>query len=194
MAVANVYGQSARWLVPLLYLFSAAAFVADIKRDNALAYGVIYIPLVATALFHRRRAGLWILTAATCLLAIVGAFVPAVNPDLPDVVGNRILSIMAILATAAFVHHARAILDRLAAQTSRAEAAERIKSEIFANLSCEIAYAAAYPAEPVESDDGGLPPRPTPGAGTCTRWRAAIAGHDRQSDRPDPDRCPPAAA
>ncbi|MFL5255692.1 MAG: sensor histidine kinase [Rhodopila sp.] len=136
--LANMYGRSARWLVPLLYLLSAAAFVADIKRDNTLAYGVIYTPLVATALFHRGRAGLWILTVATCILVIVGAFVPVVNPDLPDLIGNRILSIMAILATAAFVHHARAIRDRLAAQTSRAEAAERIKSEVLANLSREM--------------------------------------------------------
>jgi signal transduction histidine kinase len=136
--IVNVYRRSARWLVPLLYLLSAAAFVADLKRDNTLAYGVIYIPLVATALFHRGRAGLWILTVATCLLVIVGAFIPAVNPDLPDLIGNRILSVMAILATAAFVHHARAIQDRLAGQTGRAEAAERITSEVLANLSREM--------------------------------------------------------
>jgi signal transduction histidine kinase len=138
MAVANVYRRSTRWLVPLLYILSAAAFVADVKRDNTLAYGLIYIPLVATALFHRQRAGLWILTAATCLLVIIGASVPMVHSDLPDLVGNRILSIMAILATAASVHRARIIQDRLAAQTRRAEAAERIKSEVFTNLSREM--------------------------------------------------------
>jgi signal transduction histidine kinase len=132
------YRQSARWLVPVLYVMSAAAFVADLTRDNMLAYSIIYVPLVATSVFHRGRAGLWIITAVTCILVIVGAMVPVIHPDLPDLIGNRILSILAILATAAFVHHARTSLERLAVQTRRAEAAERIKSEVLANLSHEM--------------------------------------------------------
>jgi signal transduction histidine kinase len=131
-------GRPARWLVPVFYVLRALAFVADLYRDNMLAYGIIYVPLVATAVFHRSRSGLWILTGLTCLLVVVGAFVPLVNPDLPDLIGNRILSILAILATAAFVHHARVSQDRLAAQTRRAEAAERIKSEVLTNLSHEM--------------------------------------------------------
>ncbi len=37
-----------------------------------------------------------------------------------------------------FVWHARSVQDRLAAQTGRAEAAERIKTEVLTNLSQEI--------------------------------------------------------
>jgi signal transduction histidine kinase len=138
MPVLSRYGHSARWLVPVLYVLSAGAFVADLTRDNMLAYGIIYVPLVATSVFHRGRAGLWIITAVACLLVITGSLVPVVRRDLPDLIGNRILSILAILATAAFVHHARASQERLAAQTRRAEAAERIKSEVLANLSQEM--------------------------------------------------------
>jgi signal transduction histidine kinase len=43
-----------------------------------------------------------------------------------------------LLATAAFTWHARSIQERLAEQTGRAEAAERIKTEVLSNLSQEI--------------------------------------------------------
>jgi signal transduction histidine kinase len=138
MPVLTASGRSARWLVPVLYVMSAAAFLADLTRDNVLAYGIIYVPLVATAVFHRGRAGLWIVTVLACVLVTAGALVPVVHSNLPDLIGNRILSILAILATAAFVHHARTSHDRLAAQTRRAVAAERIRSEVFTNLSREM--------------------------------------------------------
>jgi signal transduction histidine kinase len=131
-------GRSARWLVPVLYAFSGLAFVFDLCRDNTLAYGIIYAPLIATAVFHKSRSGLWNLSFIACLLVVVGAFFPVVESDLPDMVGNRILSILAIGATAAFVHHARDIQERLAAETRRAEAAERIKTDVLTNLSQEI--------------------------------------------------------
>jgi signal transduction histidine kinase len=136
--VAVIVGRLARRLVPLIYMVSALAFAADLGRNNILAYGIIYTPLIATAVFHARRSGLWILTAIACVLVVIGAFFPVVNPDLPDMIGNRVLSIMAILATAAFVQHAREIQDRLADQTRRAEAAERIKTDILTDLSNEI--------------------------------------------------------
>ena len=131
-------GRWVRWLVPVLYLMAALAFLSDIYRDNMLAYGVIYVPLVATSVYHERGAGLWILTLAACAMVVIGGIFPAVNPDLPDMIGNRVLSILAILATAAFVRHARATQERLAAETRRAEAAERIKSEVLTNLSQEM--------------------------------------------------------
>jgi signal transduction histidine kinase len=127
-----------RRLVPLIYLVSALAFLSDLNRDNTLAYGIIYTPLVATAVFHRRRSGLWILTTVAIVLVVVGAFLPVVGPDLPDLIGNRILSTLAILATAGFVHHARETQERLTAQTRRAEAAERIKTDVLTDLSEEI--------------------------------------------------------
>jgi signal transduction histidine kinase len=128
----------ARRLVPLVYVVSALAFLSDMERDNTLAYGIIYTPLIGTAVFHRRRVGLWLLTGGACIMVVVGAFFPVVGRDIPDLVGNRALSIMAILATAAFVYHARDIQDRLKDQTQRAAAAERIKSEVLNDLSQEI--------------------------------------------------------
>jgi len=128
----------ARRLVPVIYVVSLFAFIADLERANTLAYGIIYAPLIATAVFHRRRRGLWIMTGAVCAMVVIGAFLPVVGPNLPDVIGNRILSIIAILATAAFVHHARDIQERLAVETRRAEAAERAKTNVLTDLSEEI--------------------------------------------------------
>ena len=127
-----------RWLVPAIYAISGVAFVEDICRDNTLAYGIIYAPLVATAVFHKDRTGLWVITGIACLMVVIGTFLPVFSPDMPDMIGNRILSILAILATAIFVRHARDIQDRLAAETRRAEAAERIKTDVLTNLSQEI--------------------------------------------------------
>jgi signal transduction histidine kinase len=128
----------ARRIVPVIYAVSALAFLSDMMRDNALAYGIIYTPLIATAVFHERRSSLWFLTAIACAMVVLGAFFPVVSTDLPGMVSNRLLSMMAIVATAVFVHHARDIQDRLAAQTRRAEAAERIKTDVLTDLSEEI--------------------------------------------------------
>jgi signal transduction histidine kinase len=131
-------GRFGRRIVPVIYLVSALAFLSDMVRDNTLAYGIMYTPLIATAVFHQRRSGLLTLTAMACAMVVLGAFFPVIGSDLPDMIGNRFLSIMAILSTAAFVHHARDIQERLAAQTRRAEAAERIKTDVLTDLSEEI--------------------------------------------------------
>lgn len=128
----------ARWLVPVIYIACLMAFIADLRQDNTLAFGVFYVPLVCTAVFYRNAKALWALTALACVLSVIGAFFPRVNPNLADLVGNRILSLVAILATAAFLHYARMIQEQLAHQTRRAEAAEQIKTTIFANLSQEL--------------------------------------------------------
>jgi signal transduction histidine kinase len=130
--------RSVRWLVPVIYLGCVLAFVADLRQDNTLAFGVLYIPLVCTAVFHRSPRTLWWLTGLACVLSIIGAYYPDVNEDLIDLIGNRVLSIVSILATALFVRHARNIQDQLAEQTRRAETAEEIKTSVFANLSKEI--------------------------------------------------------
>jgi signal transduction histidine kinase len=127
-----------RWLVPAIYAMSGLAFLADICRDNTLAYGIIYAPLIATAVFHKGRAGVWIISGIACLMVVIGAVLPVLSPDMPDMIGNRVLSIVAIFATAVFVRHARNIQDRLEAETRRAEAAERIKTDVLTNLSQEI--------------------------------------------------------
>lgn len=137
-ALLALAGRYPHWLVPMVYAICAVAFVADLNRANTLAYGIFYIPLVATSVFHKHRYSVYALTALACLMIVIGAFFPVVDPDIPELISNRVLSILAILATATFVDHAHATQERLAAQTDRAEAAERMKSEVFANLSEEM--------------------------------------------------------
>ena len=124
--------------MPLIYIGGLAAFVADLFRTNTLAYGVAYIPLIGTALLSRHRWMVSALTGASIVMIAIGAVLPAVDPDLPDLISNRLLSILAILATAVLVNHARSIQDRLAAATRRAETAERIRTDVLSNLGREM--------------------------------------------------------
>src|ERR1700744_186090 len=133
-----VFRRSAKILVCIVYGFTITAFVADFLSNNNLAYGIVYAPLVATSVLHRERRSVWIVAAAACLLVIIGALYPVTNSDLLDLIGNRVLSILAILATALFVAHARDIQARLEEQTRRARAAETIKSEVLADLGSEM--------------------------------------------------------
>jgi signal transduction histidine kinase len=130
--------RASRWLMPLIYLACALAFAFDLMRDNIFAYGIVYTPLVGTAVFYRSRRAAWVLAGLAIVAVILGAVFPVVNPDLPDMIGNRFLSILAIIATAIFLNYARTVQERLAAETSRAEAAERIKGEVLDNLSEEM--------------------------------------------------------
>ena len=132
------HGIWATWLVPAIYVGCLVAFIADLTSADTLAFGVFYVPLVATAVFHRDKRAVWILTSIACAMVIVGGVFPSIAPDLKGLIANRALSICAVLATAMFVWHARSIQDRLAEQTGRAEAAERIKTEVLTNLSQEI--------------------------------------------------------
>jgi len=131
-------GVWATWLVPSIYVGCFAAFGADLTSADTLAFGVFYVPLVATAVFHRDKRAVWVLTGIACAMVTVGSFFPAIAADIRGLVWNRILSIGAIIATAVFVWHARSIQEQLAQQTARAEAAERIRAEVLTNLSQEI--------------------------------------------------------
>jgi signal transduction histidine kinase len=137
-AIAGRHGLWTTWLVPAIYAGCLAAFVADLTSADTLAFGVFYVPLVATAVFHRDKRAVWVLTLIACAMVIAGMFIPSIAADLRGLIWNRALSICAIFATAMFVWHARSIQDQLAEQTSRAEAAERIKTEVLDNLSQEI--------------------------------------------------------
>ncbi len=134
----SYFAQRSVWLVPLIYLICGSAFVVDLLRDNAFAYGIVYTPLVGTSVFHRSRRSVWVLAGIASALVVIGAFLPVVDDDLPDLIANRIISIVAIFATAMFLNYAREIQERLAAETRRAEAAERVKTDVFTNLSAEI--------------------------------------------------------
>lgn len=137
-ALRRRHGRLVSWLVPAVYIGCFAAFTADLMSINTLAFGVFYVPLVATAVFHDNDRTVWVLTAAACAMAAIGAVFPDIPANLHDLVWNRALSICAILATAAFVHRARGTQRRLAEQTTRAELAERMKTEVLNNLSQEI--------------------------------------------------------
>ncbi len=135
------HGLPERWvkrLVPVIYLACVLAFVADMTHDDTLAYGVSYVALVCTAVFNRSPRAVWWLAAIAILMVLLGYFFPVVSHDVVDSIGNRLLSILAILVTAALVRHARDIQERLAEQTIRATAGERLKTEVFNNLSHEI--------------------------------------------------------
>jgi signal transduction histidine kinase len=129
---------SSRWLRLAIYAFCAAAFLADLANDAEWAFGVFYIPLVSTAVYHRDRRAPWLLAALASTMVIVGFFSPATNPDMVTSVVNRALSIAAILVTAYLIHHERQIRERLGEQTARAEAADHAKTRLFNNLSHEL--------------------------------------------------------
>ena len=137
-AIATRHGKWTAWLVPAIYAGCLAAFIADLTSANTLAFGVFYAPLIATAVFHRDKRSVWVLTAIACAMNIVGAVFPVIASDVTELVENRALAICALIATAVFTSHARNIQDRLTEQTAQVEAAERIKTEVLTNLSQEI--------------------------------------------------------
>ena len=128
-----------RGLVPLTYLGVAFAFVADIFVNIFyVPFGIFYIPLVCTAVFHRNPKAVWWLAGIATTMVALGFFFPNVAPSLNRAVLNRGLSVCAIFIAAALVRHARVVQQRLADQTARAEAAERVKTEVFVTLSHEM--------------------------------------------------------
>jgi signal transduction histidine kinase len=126
------------WLRVVIYLACGFALIADLTNDATLAFGVCYIPLVCTAMFHRDPRAVWWLAALASVLVVVGFFVSAVDPDIVAGASDRGLSIAAIFATAFLVHHERKARERLVEQTIRANAAERVKMQLFTNLSHEL--------------------------------------------------------
>ena len=126
------------WLVVTIYAGCLAAFIADLASANTLAFGVFYAPLIVTAVFYRDKRAVWVLTTIACAMVVVGSFFPTLAIDVRELIENRALSIMALIATAAFIWHARTAQEQLSEQTRRAEAAERIKTEVLTNISQEI--------------------------------------------------------
>jgi two-component system, NarL family, sensor kinase len=137
-AMTMRHGSWARWFVPAIYAGCLTAFIADLVSVNTVAFGVFYAPLIVTAVFYRDRRAVWVLTAIACVMDVIGSVLPVIPADVGELMANRGLSILALFATAAFTWHARMVQDQLAEQTSRAEAAERIKTEVLTNLSQEI--------------------------------------------------------
>jgi len=133
------WGQWTRWLVPVIYLGVAVAFFADVTQEIFyVPFGILYIPLVCTAVFHRDPRSAWWLATAASAMVIIGFFLPVITPNTANGLINRGLSIVAIFITAALVRYARGIQEQLVAQTARAEAAEQVKTDVFTTLSEEM--------------------------------------------------------
>ncbi|HTI83664.1 MAG TPA: HAMP domain-containing sensor histidine kinase [Acetobacteraceae bacterium] len=127
-----------RTLRLLIYAVCLGAFIVDLTVDAPVVFGVFYIPLVTTAVYHRQQSAGWWLAALASIMVIIGLFLPSISRESGISLVNRILSIVAIVMTGYLIHHERKILKRLAEQTARAEAADRAKSELFNNLSHEL--------------------------------------------------------
>lgn len=125
------------WVSGIIYFACGAAFVGDLAYDIPWAFGVLYIPMVCTAVLHRDPHCVWWLAAIAIAMVVVGCFFPVANFGTTST-ANRFLSIIAILTTAALVRLARSTRDRLEQQTLRAQAADRTKTQILANLSHEL--------------------------------------------------------
>jgi hypothetical protein len=106
-----------RWLVPAIYAACLTAFIIDITSTDTLAFGVFYIPLVATALFYRDKRAEWVLATIACVMVFIGTFIPSIDPDILGLALNRALSVCVVLGTAIFVQHVRSIEDKLAEQS-----------------------------------------------------------------------------
>ena len=128
-----------RLLVPVVYFGVLVAFTADVITDLFFVpFGILYIPLVCTAVFHRNPHSAWLLAGLACGMTVIGFFFPFITPQPTHGIVVRLISVAAILVTAALVRYARVIQQQLANQTARAEAAERVKTEVFVTLSHEM--------------------------------------------------------
>ena len=135
----NRWGRWARYLVPVVYIGCLGALFADMTQEIFyVSFGILYIPLVCTAVFHRDPRGVWWLACGATTMAMIGFFFPAITPNPTEGLINHGLSVAAIFITASLVRYARSIHDQLAAQTTRAEEAERVKTDVLTTLSQEL--------------------------------------------------------
>lgn len=122
----------------VIYTVCAGVFIVDITNHETVVLGVFYVPLVATAVYHRDPMTVWWLAGLACAMVVAGFFLPSIGRDPISSLLNCGLSIGAILVTAYLIHHERQIRERLGVQTVRAEAADRARTELFNNLSHEL--------------------------------------------------------
>lgn len=133
------WGKWTRLLVPLIYLGCLIAFYTDITEEIFFfPFGVLYIPMVCTAVFYRDPRSAWWLAGLASAMAVIGFFLPKITPEVTHGIVVRIISIAAIVITAALVRYARSIEEQRTEQTARAEAAERVKTEVLTTLSEEM--------------------------------------------------------
>jgi signal transduction histidine kinase len=106
--------------------------------QDAIAYRIRYIPLIASAILYKVRGILWLLVTIVCIMVALGVFMATADPDLPHLARNRVMLIIAVLATAVCVNLAWQAANRLRAAIHRADAASRAKAEVLTTLSHEM--------------------------------------------------------
>ena len=135
----HAWGGWSKLVTLIVYIGCLTAFIADVTVEVFyVPFGIFYIPLVCTAVFHRDPRSAWWLGTAATFMIVVGFFLPIVAPNPTHALINRLASIGAIFVTATLIRHARGVQEQLAQQTKRAEAAERVKTEVFTALSQEM--------------------------------------------------------
>ncbi len=138
-SIDGSWGNWTRLLLPIIYVGCLIAFYTDVTEEIFfLPFGILYLPMVCTAVFFRNPRSAWWLAGVASTMAIIGFFLPRMAPHVTHAVIIRVISIAAIFITAALVRYARGIQERLVEQTTRAEAAERVKTEVFTALSQEM--------------------------------------------------------
>ncbi len=89
-----------RWFLLLEGLLAAGIFYVDLSLELGVAGGVLYISLVLVALWARQKRYVWGAAVLGTLLTILGYLLSPPGGELWKVVLNRIISILAIWATA----------------------------------------------------------------------------------------------
>ena len=125
-------------LPALVYLACLAAFVFDIQFDQTVTVGVLYIPMVGTAVYFNDRRIVWLLAALATAMIVIGFFLPAVNENLVEAVVNRGLSIFVIWTIAELIHQEMRGRQFVAEASRKARSADRVKARLLGHLSHEL--------------------------------------------------------
>lgn len=105
-----------RWARGLMLLGFATVFVSEVLTPLGFAHGTLYIPFVLLSLLTPQRGWLLAAVAIPVLLTLLGLLTsPPAPAGFPEqmVLGNRLFSLVAIMATSALVWIAQAVLNHL---------------------------------------------------------------------------------
>jgi len=123
------------------FLVSALLLAFDLSLPRGLAAGIPYVLLVLLGLWSSHPSVTLIAALTATLLALLGFVLSPPGEELGKVLTNRMLTVLAIWATAVLcLLQKRQTMERarLIAQHEYAQDANRCKSEFLANMSHEI--------------------------------------------------------